>query len=66
VVSIVGWGTDLESGDKFWIVRNSWGAYLLKQLCVPLAGHSSFLCLQIASVFYLQDNTGERWVTSGS
>jgi cathepsin X len=24
VVSIVGWGTEEETGDKYWIVRNSW------------------------------------------
>lgn len=27
IVSIVGWGVDDTTGDKHWIVRNSWGAY---------------------------------------
>jgi cathepsin X len=27
IVSIVGWGTDEESGELFWHVRNSWGQY---------------------------------------
>ena len=27
VVSIVGWGTDMELNKKYWIIRNSWGVY---------------------------------------
>jgi len=26
-VSIIGWGTDKSSQNKFWLVRNSWGDY---------------------------------------
>mmetsp|Transcript_55847 Transcript_55847/g.156697 ORF Transcript_55847/g.156697 Transcript_55847/m.156697 type:complete len:403 (+) Transcript_55847:73-1281(+) len=27
IVSVTGWGTDPETGMKFWRVRNSWGEY---------------------------------------
>jgi cathepsin X len=35
VVSIVGWGTYEETGEQYWIVRNSWGQYWgeWKKLC---------------------------------
>jgi cathepsin X len=27
IVAITGWGTDPDTGIKYWIVRNSWGQY---------------------------------------
>lgn len=26
LVSVIGWGIEKDSGDEFWIVRNSWGS----------------------------------------
>ena len=27
IISVVGWGEDEVTGEKYWIVRNSWGTY---------------------------------------
>jgi len=42
IVSIIGWETDAETGDVFWIVRNSWGQYWGEMGYFRiLAGHNS-------------------------
>lgn len=27
IVAITGWGTDPDTGIKYWLIRNSWGQY---------------------------------------
>ena len=29
IISVVGWGTVQSSGQKYWIVRNSWVRFML-------------------------------------
>ena len=55
-VSIVGWGTEEETGRKHWIVRNSWGQYW---------GEMGFFRLQMGSNL-LGIESHVVWATPGT
>lgn len=56
IVSIVGWGTEEDTGDKYWIVRNSWGQYWGEMSYFRiLMGHNS-----------LGIESGIAWATPGT
>jgi cathepsin X len=56
IISIVGWGTDEETGKKHWIVRNSWGHYW---------GEMGFIRVEMGkNILGLEGEVA--WVTPGS
>jgi len=46
IVSIVGWGVDATSNQKYWIVRNSWGQYWGELGLFRVAKGNNDLCLE--------------------
>jgi cathepsin X len=56
IVSIVGWGKDVESNKSFWVVRNSWGYY---------GGEEGFFRVEMGKNI-LGIEMGVAWATVGS
>jgi len=56
IVSIVGWGKDPKTGNKYWICRNSWGQYW---------GELGYFRIMMGSNL-LGIESGIAWATPGS
>jgi cathepsin X len=64
IVSIVGWGVNAETDNKYWIVRNSWGSYWgeMGYFRIEMVRASKFCGLTLRIIFlFFSSHTYPCW-----